>query len=207
MTNSGEPPSGPTGGRAADGTVEGVDADAELDAWLALALAPTGRRADLAASDMATAWLVDHAELAHPRVVEILDRDPVGIDAPAIVELLPAFGRAADVPRLVAALRSGDELLADTAGVALGRHPAPEARAALLRGLGDPSAQVAAGVAAGLLVRGDATAEHALRAHLDHADRTVRYRVVRALDELGCLAEDERERLARDPDEDIRSLF
>jgi len=179
----------------------------EIREHLALALHPSGRHADEVARQQAIEWLVARTDEIHPHLLEWLRREPEGPSALAILDLLPAFAKPEAVPILRSALASSDEYVAEIAGKALGRHPAPVAEAALAAALMSQKAHIVAAAADGFLLRGDQSACETLLAALPQSDPIARYHVIRAASRLGCLSEQQLVELAsNDEDPDIRRL-
>jgi len=175
-----------------------------VDELFAEALSPYGHPADRAHRDRAVAELLaEHADEARTRLLDALRRAPNGLQAPAILDLLPLFGGAESVPVIAAALISPDEMVAQYAGFALGRHPEPAAVEALRSALASPAPSVVAAAADGARVRGGHELCGALRTRADIADPTARYHVISAVLTCGCVSADERRALAEtenDPD-------
>ena len=154
-----------------------------------------------------TLLLRDHRDRARAELLEAVREHPASPQVPGILEVLPLFGGAEQVP-VLEALLGGDPDVAGHAGIALGRLAGPEAEAALRRGLASPSAQVASAAADGAGVRGDAGLCAPLRDRLGDPVPDVRYHVVHALLALGCLDAEERARLAgAEPDPDVAALL
>jgi hypothetical protein len=157
----------------------------ELDLHLAVLLNPYGDARHRADAERAATWLLDHPEVAHERLLALLD--PPGDAAPAAVELLPRFGRAESVPALARVLADGSDHLAWHAGQALARHPDAAAAAALGDALAAPRRETVTAALDGLAARGDAGACAAVLAVAgSHADPAVRAAAERAAAELGC---------------------
>jgi hypothetical protein len=157
----------------------------DLDLHLAVLLNPYGDARHRADAERAAAWLLDHPEVAHERLLTLLE--PPGDAAPAAVELLPRFGRAESVPALARVLGEGSDHLAWHAGQALARHPAAAAAAALGDALAAPRRETVTAALDGLAARGNAGACAAVRALAgSHPDAAVRTAAQRAAAELGC---------------------
>lgn len=180
--------------------------DDEIEAQIRALLSPHGHEADRRAHDRALAFLLAHADEAHPRLLALLEPTRPYVPV-AAVNSLPLFGRAESLPVLERLMREGAELIGMSAGQALGRHPHPDALQALLRGLKHDRAETKVAAADGLLTRGDKRACQALRELLSHTDYEVRYHAVNAAGKLGCLAREELARIAaHDTEQDIRNL-
>jgi HEAT repeat protein len=125
-----------------------------------------GHRAE---RERAARALVEDGEQGHAAVRAALeDASPVANVIP-LIQLLPAFARADDVPMLAQLLRSADDPLAIVAAQALGAHPDAEAADALIAALDGPGDR--AGYAAQALgQRGDPSALGPLRALTARAD-------------------------------------
>lgn len=180
-----------------------------LDELLAAALTPHGNSADRAYRDRAIAELIAaHPDEARTRLLDALRRDPNGLQAPAILDLLPHFGGAETVPVIAAALGSPDEMVAQYAGRALGRHPDPSAVTALRAALASPAPSVVAAAADGARLRRTRELCDSLRARADVSEAIARYHVINALLSCGCVAADERRTLAAaETDPDIAALL
>jgi len=180
-----------------------TESDEEIETQLALAQSPIGGGPHQRERERAAQWLLEHADRSYPVVLGRLERGQVGV---ALVELLPRFDREESIPGLERLL-SGSEPPAWAAGQALARHSRPAAGEALRRALGDADPKVAAIAADGIGTRGDRADCAALFAHIETADARLRYHVVQAAGNLGCLAKAELESLAQlDADADVRAL-
>jgi HEAT repeats len=177
--------------------------DAEVETQIMLLQSPFGDSPHVRERERSAQWLVAHPDRAYPRLLTMV-RD--GTAGPAVVDLLPAFGRAESVPALEVLL-AGPERLAWVAGQALARLGGPQALLALRRAvrLNEPNAVIAA--AGGLATLNDKAACPDLVAAVGHVDRRVRYHAVQAAGQLRCLTHQQLEALATgDPSEDVRAL-
>ncbi len=156
----------------------------ELERQLRVLLAPTGDVAYRRVRDEALAYLLAHADQAHPQLLALAAaRDP----APLVLLALPRFGLAESVPILERALRAADDPTTVVAAQALAEHPSPSARKVLERALADARDQVVVSAADGLAQRGDKNACAALRLALSrYRDADVCERVREAMDALRC---------------------
>ena len=178
----------------------------ELESQIHLLQHPSGDPVHVQGAERALAYLLEHADAAHPRLVRLLEKRRAHNPA-ALLDALPRFGRAEGVPVLEEFLEQGTETLCGVAAAALARHPAEAAFDALVRALALPRPASVSAAADGLFTRGDARACAALARHLRADDAVVRYHVVQAAAGLGCLAPEELRRIAAlDPDADIRGL-
>jgi HEAT repeat protein len=185
-----------------------LGSETELDRHLGFLLSPFGDAPSCRQREQSLQYLLAHAEQAHPRLLDLLEGNPAALQAPAILEALPRFGRAESVPMLERLLVRGEELVSRAAGRALGLHPAPEALAALLRGLRSPLPETVIAAADGLLVRRDRAAGEPLLGLMGHPDPVVRYHVLQAAGGLGGLSPAELDRLqVRETDADVRGLL
>src|SRR5467141_3883494 len=107
---------------------------AEVEQQIQALLSSRGHEADRREHDRALAFLLAHADEAHPRLLALLGPQSAALPV-AAVNALPLFGRADSVPVLEKLMREGAELISMSAGQALGRHSRAEALEALLRGL------------------------------------------------------------------------
>ena len=165
-----------------------------------------GHEADRREHDRALAFLLAHADEAHPRLLALLNPQ-AGYIPVAVVNAIPLFGREEAVPVLEKLMSEGAELISVSAGQALGRHSHPAALEALLRGLEHSRDETKVAAADGLMTRGDTSACKALRKLLDHPSYEVRYHVVKAAGSLGCLdSETLRQIATNDTEQDIREL-
>jgi len=179
------------------------EGDTELETQIMLLQSPFGDESHLRGREAAARWLVEQADRAYPRLLAMARAGEAG---PAVVELLPAFGRAESVG-VLEALLAGPERLAGVAGQALARHHGPEALAALRRAveLGAPEAAVAA--ADGIATRRDPAACPELTKAATREDARVRYHAVQAAGSLGCFSRAALTTLAnQDPDTEVRAL-
>ena len=155
----------------------------EIDRQLQLLLFPSGDRQFQHMRDLALAYLLEHADEAHPRLLALVEGDSPPV---AVLALLPRFGRAESVSVLERVLRHGSAPATVVAGQSLAQHPLVEARTALESALGDTRSQVVASAAEGLALRGDRASCSALAVALAHSDPDVRDRVRSAMARIGC---------------------
>lgn len=156
---------------------------AEIDRHLQALLSPSGDAAYRRLREEALAFLLEHADQAHPR---LLAAAAAPNPAPLVLLALPRFARSESVPVLERALRGGPDPTTVIAAQALAEHPLPDAREALERALADARDQVVASASDGLAQRGDRGACAALRKALAHPNPEVCQRVRDAIEALGC---------------------
>ena len=167
---------------------------------------PFGDPAHSARAGQALEFLLEHADEAHPRLLELLKSNRAS-NPPALIEALPRFGRAESIPVLEEILDYGQGSMTGVASLALARHPHDGAREALVRALASAKAESVAAAADGLMSRGDSSVCPELVKHLDQGDSIARYHVIQAAMHLGCLSPDALTRLANDdPDTNVRKL-
>ena len=187
-------------------TTKSMEAN-DLETNLRMLSDPVGGAPHLRRREQAIRYLLDHADQAHPRILEALRSNPKGLNAPVLMEVLPRFGRPESVPLLEEILLLNIERLSGPAGQALGRHPAAGARDSLLRGLRSNQAYTRMGAIDGLMIRGDRSVCPELKIVTRNEEPDTRYRAIRAAGVLGCLSADELGEIQRsDPDPDIRRL-
>lgn len=155
----------------------------EIDRQLRLLLYRSGDRQFRHTRELALAYLLEHAEEAHPRLLGLAEGDSPPV---MVLAALPRFGRIESVRVLEKALRTAPDATTVVASQALAQHPRPEARAALESALGDSRNQVVASAAEGLALRGDRASCPALAAALSHPDADVRARIRAAIERIGC---------------------
>lgn len=156
----------------------------EIDEKIKMLLFPSGDWQFRRTKEEAIAYLLEHAEQAHPRLLALAEGDSPPIQ---VLLVLPRFGRVESLPVLENALRKASDPMTVIAGQALALHPCAEARVVLERALGDPRNQVVGSAAEGLARRGDRASCPALRSALSHHELEVRQRVRKAMEALGCL--------------------
>jgi HEAT repeat protein len=157
--------------------------ETEIERRIEAMLAPSGDVAYGRVREAALQYLLQHADEAHPRLLEWADR----AEPPVLVLLaLARFGRPESVPVLERALANASDPTTVIAAQALAEHPAPAAREALERALASLRHQVVASAANGLAERGDPAACPALATALSHPDAEVRERLREAMATLGC---------------------
>lgn len=177
--------------------------DTEVETQIMLLQNPFGDPPHVREHEQAAQWLVAHSDRAYPRLLAMVREGTAG---PAVVELLPAFGRAESVPALEALL-NGPERLGWVAGQALARHSGPEGLLALRRAVRSNETGAVIAAAEGLAARGEKAACPDLVAAVAHTDWRARYYAVQSAAGLGCLSHQQLEELAmRDPIEDVRAL-
>jgi HEAT repeat protein len=179
----------------------------QLEMHLTFLMDPLGDAPNVRQRQQSTAWLLAHPDLSYPRLLAALQSNPAALDAPAIIEILPGFGRADSVSVLAQALEGGTTSVASSAGDALAHHPDPSARAALLRALRSSRAPTLVAAADGLYRRGDPSACVELKPLIAARDPVLRSSAVRATATLGCLSKAELDELAKtDTDPNVRAL-
>ncbi len=181
----------------------GGSAGPELETRIMLLDEPFGGEPHMRERERAAQWLLDHDDLAYPALLDALAAGRAG---PGAIELLARFGRAESIAPLNRVLSAAGPA-AWHAAQALAGHPQPEAAEALRRALQAPAPAVSIAAADALGARGDPCDCDALQAQLRAEDSIVRYHVVQAAGQLGCVPVEWLARLARaDPDADIRAL-
>ena len=100
----------------------------EIDKQVEVLLFPSGDIQFRHVREQALAYWLEHANEAHPRLLELID-----VDSPPVllITILPQFGRVESVAVLEKVLHNSSDPLTVAAGQALGRHPLPEAGMAL----------------------------------------------------------------------------
>jgi HEAT repeat protein len=178
----------------------------DLDGQLRMALNPVGGDAEGRIRERAIQYLLQHAGAAYPRLIGALESAPFGLNAPALMELLPRFKRPESIPILARILASGQESVARAAGQALGYTEGDEAEQVLTEALSSSNPETVIGAADGFFIRGEKTPCPALLKAVRHSDANVRYHVLQAALRLECLDAEEREHLLHDADPSIRQL-
>jgi len=125
-----------------------------------------GHRAE---RERAARALVDHGDEGHAAVRAVLHDPAAAANLVPLIQLLPAFARADDVPILANLLHTADDPLAIVAAQALAAHPDTEALNALIATL-NAAGDKAAYAAQALAQRGDPSALGPLRALAARAD-------------------------------------
>jgi len=187
---------------------QNTPAEDELDLHLRFLLSPFGDEPSLRQREQSLQYLLAHADQAHPRLLEMLKRNPTALDAPAIIEVLPRFARSESVPLLEEIMSLGEEIVSRVAGAALAQHPDAGAMDALRRGLRSPTHETIIAAADGILLCGDRAACSELKNLVSHNDPIVRYHLIQAASKLDCFGRDELESLKQnETDADIRALI
>lgn len=135
-------------------------------------------------------YLRKHADQAHPVLLEAVEQSALG--SGNIVLLLGEMGRPQSLPYLDEQARQRGSSMRSTAIQALVMHGSKESEAILVRLLGSDDEALIGAAAFGLQALGDPAHCDELRTQVQHPNRGTRYRVVRALVELGCLGAKER---------------
>lgn len=156
----------------------------EVERQIEILLWPSGGAGAGLARREALTFLLEHADLAHPRLLALASQS----DPPVLALLaLPEFGQAESVPVLERALCTAPDPTTAVAAQALALHPMNAARKALERGLGNTRDQVIASAADGLAERGERASCEALSSALGHENADVRARLRKAMRVLGCV--------------------
>jgi HEAT repeat protein len=188
-----------------NGTSPSPHFEQELEDRLELLMNPYGDPMHQREHDAALRWLLEHAERAHQRILDLLGSGSAP-NPPALLEALPAFGRPESVP-VIQRFLDAEDPTCRVAAEALARHPGSAALDVLLAALTSPTRRTTVAAADALMTRGDATACSRLREVVGHPDEIVRYHTVQAAGTLGCLGAGELEALAReDASAEIRAL-
>jgi HEAT repeat protein len=178
----------------------------DIELHLRFLMDPFGDEPHRRQRELSVHYLLAHADRAYPRLLQALQANPVALNSPSIIEVLPLFARSDSVPILEDIMRRGVEQVSSVAGQALGRHPDAGAKDALLRGLKSRHAEVIAAATDGLMVRGDPSACSDLKLLVRHENPNVRYHAAHAASKLGCLDRSEIEELSS-VFPDLRELF
>jgi hypothetical protein len=169
----------------------------ELDFHFRALLDPSGDGPSRRQHDASVHYLLVHSDQSYPILLNALRTNPTALNAPAIIEILPFFKRSDSVPILEEIMQRGAEQVSEVAGVALGRHPAPAAREALMRGLNASSPETVIAAIDGLMFRADNSACSSLKRFFGSSDVIVREHALRAAVNLGCMTEKEAARLRK----------
>jgi HEAT repeat protein len=182
-----------------------VVSDLELN--IQTLLAPYGHAGNQRDRERALAYLLAHADEAHPRLLDLLDPASTCLNPVAVIDALPAFSRPESIPVLEKVMETATEAVSLNAGQALARHPHREAAEALTRGLRSQRSDAVISAADGLLTRGEKSSCAALIEAMVHSEREIRYRVLQAAGGLGCLTSAQLQHVAKnEPEQMIRDL-
>jgi HEAT repeat protein len=151
-------------------------------------------------------YLVEHADEAYPRIVAEIEARPFALDAPALIQVLPRFGREDSIDLLERILASGDDRVCRAAGEALGRHPASRAGDVLVRALDSEDRQSRIGAAIGVGTRRERSACEPLARRIMAGEPVERYYLAHAFAQIGCENDSVWRRLEEDAEADIRAL-
>jgi HEAT repeat protein len=130
-------------------------------------------------------WLVGHPSEARAALRQLLGEDRADMATSRALEVLGRIGDAADVTVIADRLEAGRGTFAGDAAHALALHPAGAAREALASAARSDVTDVARAAVTGLEERRDPETRSVLEELIDHGDRSVRYRAIRALRALG----------------------
>jgi hypothetical protein len=198
--NTGAPGAGGTDANATGTGASAPSAD-EIRTHIRLAQPRSGNRPDLAQRDTSIAWLLAHADVAYPIVLEEVRASP----GPAGIALLGRFDRAESTPVLSAILQQGEDE-ARVAAFQLALASDAAALAAAIEATRHENPDIASAAVDGLGKRGDRGQCAAIVAATRHDSAEVRYVAVEAGAALGCLDAAALARLAKsDPDADVRA--
>lgn len=179
----------------------------DLEKYILWLSTPFGDRESQNLHEQAVHYMLQHADLAQPRLLELLESGE-STNIFAIMDILPKFGRPESVPVLANVLADGEENVANEAALALAQHPLTTARDALVSALSSSNPIVVSAAADGLFAMGDKTACAALRAVHHHPNANTRYHIIQTEAQLGCLSSDDlATTLNQDNDPDIRDML
>jgi HEAT repeat protein len=181
-------------------------ADAEIERAILVLQSPFGDAPDLREHARIVQFLLEHADRAHPRLLDLL-RSGQAANPYAVIEILPRFARPESIPVLEQLAGRDPQNLASAAALALATHPLDDARQALLRGLTASREGTVIAVADALMTRRDPSACGKLSEALGHPNDGARYHTIQAAASLGCLKPEALSAIASgDASEAIREL-
>jgi HEAT repeat protein len=133
----------------------------------------------------ARAWLLDHADISHSALAQIVVSGAPNQRTIGAIRLLGEMSKKEDVPVLELSLQRADPQLLWESAQALGQHTAPVAIDTLLAALQSTNVDIVSAAAVALGTRGDEQARKQIEQLLAHPDEHVRYRAIYALRQLG----------------------
>jgi HEAT repeat protein len=159
----------------------------KIEANIRLAVNRSGDSANLREREQAAHFLIEHADEAYPRLMELLQEKPGAWEAPRLIELLGYLRREESIPILQDLLLQGIEDVSRAAGRSLGVIAGAAASKALTEGLVASNTEIRIAAIEGIRVSKGETWCSAIAPALEDRDANLRYYAVNAAAELGCL--------------------
>lgn len=171
------------------------------------AVNPYGDAMHLAERDRAVRYLLDHADLAYPRILELLRSKPRSLQAAALVDILPLFHRTDCVPLLKDILFMSLPDTSRAAARALAQTATTDARMVLLSALQSTDTEVIIAAVDSLRLWPRADWCTHIQSLLQKRNANLRYYAINTAIELGCLSHQLITDIAsHDEDPDVREL-
>ena len=125
----------------------------ELESNIHFMQDPLGDPLHLQRAEQALEFLLDHADEAYPRLLELIKSNRAS-NPIALIEAFSRFGRPESIPVLEEIVARGQGTAIGAASLSLARHPQDSARQALIRALTFPKAESVVAAADGLMSAG-----------------------------------------------------
>jgi HEAT repeat protein len=148
---------------------------------------PSGDPVHLKEREQAVRYLLAHADNAYAQIEQRIRDKPEAWETPRLIEVLGRFGHPASIPLLESLLLSGIADTSRAAGRALGMIDDEAAKLGLAKGLQAESIEVRIAAVEGARIDGANSWCRAIEPLLAVSDANLRYYVINAAAELGCL--------------------
>lgn len=179
----------------------------EVELNIRLAVNPSGDLASLRQREQAALFLLNHADIAYPRLINLVQQRPSSWAAARLVELIGFFKREDSVPLLKHILLQGIPETSRTAGRAIGTIKNTTAYQALKEGLALQTVEVRISALEGIRLSRDKSWCFDIEPSLIDQNANLRYYAVNTAAELGCLDRERLESIAEyDTDDNVRQL-
>ena len=169
------------------------------------AVNPYGDPMHLAERDRAVQYLLDHADQAFPKILELVRSKPQSLQAAALIDIMPLFQREDCVPLLRDLMFKAVPDTSRAAARALAQIASPDARMALLAALQSRDIEVLIAAVDSLRLWPISDWCTRIQPLLEQRNANLRYYALNTAIELHCLSPQAITDIARhDEDKDVR---
>ncbi len=179
----------------------------EIEANIRMAVSPSGDFVNLREREQAARYLLDHADSAYSRLIELVKDKPGSLEAPRLIELIGLFKQAESIELMQELLLQGIPDTSRAAARALSTIGTPEANHALQKGLRADVIEVRIATIDAVRLTGNKTWCTLVHPALQDVDANLRYYAVNTAVELGCLDAKQLNKIVKDDNnEHVRKL-